>query len=255
MGGWVSSFLWGQEGGGGLGYKKIVMVGLDNAGKSTILRRLTELDRRLRWTDAVAAAPGSFLSRLLPSMWYSAPGEQSGDHSDGGALAAGVDDAGGVVVPTIGFQVESVRCADGGPELVVWDVGGQSRLRRTWHVCYDGAAAAVFVVDAADLEGDSQRLADAREALHGILAAHELRGVPLLILANKKDDPRALSMRQVLLLLHLATFSTSESSSAPEPVSYEASIAGYTSIRSSSSPVITSLSSSLTFSPIVKGRR
>jgi len=99
---------------------------------------------------------------------------------------------------------------------LVWDVGGQARLRKLWPILYEGASAVVFVADAAELSSGSQRLAEACEALYSLLAAPELRGLPLLLLANKKDDPQALSTRQVLQRLGL-TDSTDSVATLPSP--------------------------------------
>jgi signal recognition particle receptor subunit beta len=51
----------------------------------------------------------------------------------------------------------------------------------------------VYVVDASD----HARLAESREALHGLLARPELQDVPLLILANKQDAGEALTPHEV----------------------------------------------------------
>lgn len=150
--------------------------------------------------------------------------------------------------------------------LAVWDVGGQTRLRQMWPICYTGAAAAVFVVDAADLRPDNGRLSDAREALRSLLSAPELRGAPLLLLANKSDDQRALGPRRVLEALGLLTSSTASSSSSssssssnePEPTSYSASLAGYATIAtgpSNASSLSSSSGAPSAFSPLLKGRR
>lgn len=47
-----------------------------------------------------------------------------------------------------------------GSQLVFWDLGGQSRMRRVWEAYYSEANCVVFVVDAAD----PGRLEDARQA-------------------------------------------------------------------------------------------
>lgn len=58
-------------------------------------------------------------------------------------------------VPTIGFNCEKVRGAVGrakGVSFLVWDVGGQEKLRPLWRSytrCTDGI---IFVVDSVDVE-------------------------------------------------------------------------------------------------------
>mmetsp|Transcript_57969 Transcript_57969/g.138090 ORF Transcript_57969/g.138090 Transcript_57969/m.138090 type:complete len:184 (+) Transcript_57969:57-608(+) len=90
-------------------------------------------------------------------------------------------------IPTIGFNVETVQY--GNLSLCVWDVGGQEKLRNLWRHYYKGGNALIFVLDSADHE----RLPAAREALQALLREEELHDAPVLVLANKKDLPKALS--------------------------------------------------------------
>lgn len=53
--------------------------------------------------------------------------------------------------------------------------------------------AVIYVIDSADLE----RVAEARDELNAILASEELRGVPLLVFANKQDLPNAIEASQL----------------------------------------------------------
>jgi GTPase SAR1 family protein len=246
MGGWLSSWWgggdWAEQ---AARERKIVMVGLDNAGKTTILYKLVERDTRRRHdTQQHEQHQASLLSRFF--IDYGSADASSSPSPEPQAIVS--------LAPTIGFQVEAVRCGDGGPVLAVWDVGGQTRLRQLWPICYGGAEAAVFVVDAADLDPRHDRLGDARAALVSLLSAPELRGAPLLLLANKSDDARALAPRQVLEALGLLNTSSSSSSSSkePEPTSYAASLAGYSTIPTGQG---SSSASSSAFSPLLKGRR
>jgi GTPase SAR1 family protein len=270
MGGWLSSLVWGEEG-DEVKEKKIVMVGLDNAGKTTILYKLVERDESRRRSEQPPSSSAesdqqqaSLLSRFFIDYGSSSSSSFSSSPSPSPSSQSVVN-----LAPTIGFQVEAVRCGGGGPVLAVWDVGGQTRLRQMWPICYTGAAAAVFVVDAADLRPDNGRLSDAREALRSLLSAPELRGAPLLLLANKSDDQRALGPRRVLEALGLLTSSpsstassssssSSSSSNEPEPTSYSASLAGYATIAtgpSNASSLSSSSGAPSAFSPLLKGRR
>jgi len=89
-------------------------------------------------------------------------------------------------IPTIGFNVENVQYKN--INFNVWDVGGQDRMRPLWHSYYKDVQGVIFVVDSSDLD----RLDEAREELDHMLSQQALRGVPVLILANKKDLPGAL---------------------------------------------------------------
>lgn len=84
---------------------QIVMLGLDSAGKTTVLYRL-KFDQYLN------------------------------------------------TVPTIGFNCEKIKLTKGGKgvQFLVWDVGGQEKLRPLWRSytrCTDGI---VFVLDSVDVE-------------------------------------------------------------------------------------------------------
>ncbi|KAK9503205.1 hypothetical protein O3M35_011823 [Rhynocoris fuscipes] len=93
-------------------------------------------------------------------------------------------------VPTIGFNCEKVKGALGrskGVSFLVWDVGGQEKLRPLWKSytrCTDGI---VFVLDSVDVErmeeakmelANKQDLPGAKEPkeLEKLLGLHELAG-------------------------------------------------------------------------------
>ncbi|KAH7831942.1 Arl1 [Monocercomonoides exilis] len=108
----------------------------------------------------------------------------------------------GVVVqalPTLGFNYEVVKV--GQSELAMWDLGGQTHIRTYWRLYYQNTNGVVFVVDAADHD----KLAIARTELHGVLQEAELKGVPLLVFANKMDLENALPVTELSqqLQLHL----------------------------------------------------
>ena len=75
----------------------------------------------------------------------------------------------------------------------VWDVGGQEKLRPLWRSYTRRTDGLVFVVDAADPE----RLEEARLELHRVARSQDTQGVPILVLANKQDLPRAMTAFQV----------------------------------------------------------
>lgn len=125
-------------------------------------------------------------------------------------------------IPTIGFNVEQVQYKR--LNLTVWgllpffsfhsfcilkrifpaDVGGQEKIRRLWRYYYQGSDALIFVVDSADHE----RFCEARDELHSVLADDSLRSIPVLVLANKQDVSRALSVAQVAQELELSKLRT-----------------------------------------------
>ena len=78
-------------------------------------------------------------------------------------------------------------------KLTLWDVGGQEKIRKYWSNYYEGSDALVYVVDSAD----DKRGEEAATELETLLKAEELKGVPLLVYANKQDLALALSPEEV----------------------------------------------------------
>merc|ERR1719171_375774 len=94
-------------------------------------------------------------------------------------------------IPTIGFNVETVEYKN--INFTVWDVGGQDKIRKLWRHYYQNTQGIIFVVDS----NDRDRIEDAREELTKLLNEEELRDAPVLVLANKKDLPNAMTAKEV----------------------------------------------------------
>jgi len=94
-------------------------------------------------------------------------------------------------VPTIGFNMETVTCKN--IKLQVWDLGGQTSIRPYWRSYYPNTSAVIYVVDSVDKE----RIATAKQELMLILEEEELKGVPVMILANKQDLTDAMSETEI----------------------------------------------------------
>ena len=102
-------------------------------------------------------------------------------------------------IPTIGFNVETIQCSN--LTLVVWDIGGQDRIRTLWQHYFDNTDALIFVIDASDTD----RFEEARSELHGIVAnprMSQLKGV--LVFATKMDLPYACDAEQIRSALDLS---------------------------------------------------
>ena len=97
---------------------------------------------------------GATISRLLPILL----GKQQCR-----ILMVGLDAAGKTTIlyqlklgemtqtkPTLGFNVETVSYKN--IEFMVWDMGGQDRIRQLWRHYYKNAQALIFVIDSADEE-------------------------------------------------------------------------------------------------------
>eukprot|EP00747_Dinoflagellata_sp_TGD_P060498 gnl/TRDRNA2_/TRDRNA2_152051_c0_seq1.p1 gnl/TRDRNA2_/TRDRNA2_152051_c0~~gnl/TRDRNA2_/TRDRNA2_152051_c0_seq1.p1 ORF type:complete len:181 (-),score=49.31 gnl/TRDRNA2_/TRDRNA2_152051_c0_seq1:377-919(-) len=127
----------------GLQEAKLMMVGLDAAGKTTILYKLK-------------------LGEVVTT------------------------------IPTVGFNVEQVEYKN--IRMTVWDIGGQDKIRKLWRYYYTGVQGVIFVVDSSDID----RMEDAREELHKVANAEELRDASVLVYANKQDLPGALSASELV---------------------------------------------------------
>ena len=133
----------------------IIMVGLDNAGKTVILTKL-----KLGETQTT--------------------------------------------VPTVGFNVETLEYKN--VRFTMWDIGGQDKIRPLWRHYYNNVDGIIFVVDsndAARMDSSKEYGCCAREEIESMLSEDSLRGVPLLVLANKQDLPQALKVRDVMERLAL----------------------------------------------------
>lgn len=84
----------------------------------------------------------------------------------------------------------------------MWDVGGQDHLRTLWHHYFDNVDGLVFVIDSTD----SNRLRVARTELEGIYHHESMKNVPLIVLANKQDDERALPAEDIAGRLNLLSW-------------------------------------------------
>merc|ERR1712187_626844 len=121
---------------------RILMVGLDAAGKTTILYKLT-------------------LGEVVTT------------------------------IPTIGFNVETVEYKN--LSFIVWDVGGQDKIRKLWRHYYTGTQGLIFVVDS----NDRDRIEESREELMKMLDEDEMRDAVLLVFANKQDLPNSMAAAEV----------------------------------------------------------
>jgi ADP-ribosylation factor related protein 1 len=123
----------------------ILILGLDNAGKTTMLEQLKGIYKKM---------PG-----IRPDR----------------------------IPPTIGLNIGKMDVA--GCKCLFWDVGGQQKLRSLWDRYYAEAHGMVFVLDA----NDPDRLDEALRTFEAVRESEELRGIPILIIANKQDLPAAMS--------------------------------------------------------------
>ena len=101
-------------------------------------------------------------------------------------------------IPTIGFNVETVTPVKN-VTFTVWDVGGQDKIRPLWKHYFHNTEGLVYVVDSADKE----RFLEAKDELYWILDSEEMKGVPVMVLANKQDLPTSQKTAEVAQRLGL----------------------------------------------------
>ncbi|EEQ35790.1 ADP-ribosylation factor [Microsporum canis CBS 113480] len=155
------------------------MVGLQNAGKSSLLRVL---------------AGGEF------TVEYVLGGEYRVFFYLG--LTRNLEKNSSI--PTIGFNTKRVQ--KGHVTLKCWDLGGQPRFRPMWERYCRGVNAIVYIVDAAD----KQSLAASTDELHDLVSKPTLEGIPLLVLGNKSDLPDVLSVDELIDAMELKSITKRE---------------------------------------------
>jgi len=86
-----------------------------------------------------------------------------------------------------GFNVEKVQYKN--VLFTVWDVGGQEKLRPLWRHYFSDTDGLIYVVDCADRE----RVSKAASEFRSIVDDPLMRNAAVLIFANKQDLPGAIS--------------------------------------------------------------
>ena len=102
-------------------------------------------------------------------------------------------------IPTIGFNVETVEYKN--LSFIVWDVGGQDKIRPLWRHYYQGTNGLIYVVDS----NDRDRIEDAREELTKMLNEDEMRDAVLLVFANKQAGACLLCLFLFLFVLFMSS--------------------------------------------------
>mmetsp|Transcript_2427 Transcript_2427/g.4478 ORF Transcript_2427/g.4478 Transcript_2427/m.4478 type:complete len:192 (-) Transcript_2427:3-578(-) len=95
------------------------------------------------------------------------------------------------IPPTIGFNIGRIQIDK--VIAVFWDLGGHASFRSVWHNYYPDVQGIMFVVDSAD----SSRLEESKRTLLEVISHENLKGVPILCLANKQDKPEALKVQEL----------------------------------------------------------
>ncbi|KAJ3699772.1 hypothetical protein LUZ61_003477 [Rhynchospora tenuis] len=138
---------------------KILFLGLENAGKTSLLQ---ELRNEFIWKSNARHA----YTVMLPLRNYEYHPTQH---------------------PT------SEKLSIGKMKFQVFDLGGQQIVRHFWKLYSAKVDAIVYLVDAYD----KNRFAESKKELHALLSDKSLATVPFLILGNKADIPYAASEKEL----------------------------------------------------------
>jgi ADP-ribosylation factor-like protein 2 len=141
------------------------VLGLDNAGKTTIVRRLCD-----KPIDSIEPTLGFSIQTLEYDL-------RDNNNEDDTALSS----------------------SSSTYQLHLWDIGGQSTIRAYWRNYFEKTDGIIWVVDS----GDRRRLALVKEELDAVLQQERLEGATLLVLANKSDLEGSMGPEAVAAALEL----------------------------------------------------
>ncbi|KAG8421355.1 Arf GTPase arf1 [Metarhizium acridum] len=169
--------LWGKK------EMRILMVGLDAAGKTTILYKL-KLGEIVTTIPTIGKVPPTTLGPVLPITLLRCSCLLASRRAPLHTV---------MLTPPLfsGFNVETVEYKN--IQFTVWDVGGQDKIRPLWRHYFQNTQGIIFVVDS----NDRDRVVEAREELQRMLNEDELREAILLVFANKQDLPNAMNAAEI----------------------------------------------------------
>lgn len=137
----------------------IMIIGLDNSGKTSILNQLASLSH----SGGVATQQfHSQASDLTNPVSSSHPQLQSTTSTQKEKLTS--DNGQRNIMPTVGYNYERIQYKN--LTITVLDFSGQSRYRNLWQEFYNGVDGIVFVIDSSDLI----RFVVARDELETLLS-------------------------------------------------------------------------------------
>eukprot|EP00978_Attheya_sp_CCMP212_P004394 scaffold9605_cov45-Attheya_sp.AAC.2 len=157
---------------------RILILGLDNAGKTTILYRLqNESDEAVQ---------------TIPTIGFNVETLQYKNIKVGATGLLSLRLVKRILI-VIGCHWQASRLVVTTKHFQVWDLGGQTSIRPYWRCYYPNTDAIIFVVDSADAE----RMPVAKGELAAMLEEEELKDAILLVFANKQDQKGALNAQQI----------------------------------------------------------
>ena len=171
------------------------MIGLDSAGKSTVLSIMRELSRSKPALQVAEVQAPRTVGPTIPADAAQRVREQTPTVG---------------LAPPVSFALDFNSTARQGVRshprsLVIRDVGGASRYRSAWPSAIRQSHAVVFVLDSSPSQDKSEsdrpfirgrrlnRQVEVKQVLREVLDLDECVGKPILFLANKQDRDGAFS--------------------------------------------------------------
>ena len=164
---------------------RVLILGLDNAGKTTILYKLQmgevvttvptigfnveTVQCAVQFLRRAIFAPRNFCASLRRRRIRPRPPRRLRPHHPHRSPP-----------PSRPRRYKNLR-------FQVWDLGGQTSIRPYWRCYYQNTNAVIYVVDSADTE----RMGISKQELVTMLEEEELKDAALMVFANKQDLPNA----------------------------------------------------------------
>ncbi|KAG5439875.1 hypothetical protein PCANB_000157 [Pneumocystis canis] len=104
------------------------------------------------------------------------------------------------IQPTIGSNVEEILYKN--IRFIMWDLGGQTSLRQSWHTYYKATSAVILVIDSTDKE----RIETSKTELLKMMNNEDLKDSLLLVFANKQDIENSMTPSEISNALGLINF-------------------------------------------------
>lgn len=95
------------------------------------------------------------------------------------------------ITTTVGLNIGQIDVE--GVTLSFWDLGGQQELQSLWDKYYEESHGLIYVIDS----NDRERMQESKIIFDTMIGSDHLKGIPLLILANKQDLPECMGVREI----------------------------------------------------------
>ncbi|KAG1680286.1 ADP-ribosylation factor-like protein 3 [Nymphon striatum] len=176
--------------------KRVLVMGLDNSGKSTFLSHLSNIQN----SDIINYSNNDDKNKKIPkpTEGFNIVSVKSSKSTD-----CNIDFWERVTVTVTGVTVTGVLACPVFYETVVSLVGHKKNMRSYWSNYFQDTDLLIFCVDSAD----EDRLVHAYDEFHSVQADEKLKGVPILILAIKQDIVGALSVEEIKAALDIDSIS------------------------------------------------